>query len=160
MPASRGWLARRAGARYRRLRSPPTGRSRVSELQLHRQLYLALGRTARRARRAREHRRDRAERRAAKLPVRIRKLRMIEDVEHLDARLAIDRPDFSVLDHREIDVELPRPTDAVSAGVAEGSGRVASLLETRRIEPRSDRWVRQCRIADRVGTIVRDAGRQ
>src|SRR5437899_2006965 len=66
---------------------PGTPNPSLSELQLHCHLHLTLGRAAERARRARQHRRDRAERRVAELRVRVRELRMIQQVEHFDSEL-------------------------------------------------------------------------
>src|SRR5712692_7704588 len=122
------------GPRASRRRVGGSGRE-GSELQLERELNLPLRRAAERARRARQHRRDRAERRVAELPVRVAKLRMVQQVERFDAHLAVGVPDSRVFDERSVDVELPRPAYRVAAGRAERPGRVGGPGEARGVEP-------------------------
>ena len=76
------------------------------EFRLHANLDLPFRRPAQRAGGVRQHLRDRG---VAKLPLRLRELRVIEQVERLDAELGFDLPESRELDDREVDVELPGP---------------------------------------------------
>src|SRR5262245_54985240 len=74
------------------------------ESHLDPELHLPLDGAAERAGRAREHRRDRAVGGVADGRVRVAELRVIQQVERLDAELGLDVPDLRVLDERRIDV--------------------------------------------------------
>src|SRR5689334_9419335 len=80
--------------------------SRGLELHLEGDLDVALGGAAERARRVGQHRRDLAERRVAERRVRVAELRVVQQVEGLDAELGVELADLRVLDDREVDVEL------------------------------------------------------
>src|SRR5476649_137261 len=82
-----------AGATRLRTMSPApirphlTGFKVPSELQLQGHLHLALRCAAQRARLAGQHRRDGAEGRVSELPVRVRELRMVQEVEDFETEL-------------------------------------------------------------------------
>src|SRR5215217_2624114 len=94
--------------------APSQTTCRVLEPHLHPELHLPLGRAAEGARRARQH--------GGNLPCRARvdvvrgltELRVVEDVERLDAELRREPPDPGVLDQRRVDVELPRAAQRVA----------------------------------------------
>src|SRR5215831_8163033 len=78
------------------------------ELDLQAQLHLTGRRAAERTGRARQHRRDGPDSRVPDGRVRVRKLRMVEDVEGLIAELGVEPPDLRVLDQARIEVHRAR----------------------------------------------------
>ena len=65
-----------------------------------------------------------------------------------------------VLDQREVDVEVARSAHGVPPRIAERAGRIGDLLEARGVEPAVDGRIAERRIADGIGPVVGDAGRQ
>ena len=132
---------------------PAAGRS---ELHLERDLDLPLRRAAEGARRVGEHRRDLAERRVAE---RARSgcancgwfSRLNASTRNSVSMLA----DLRVLDHREVDVELPGSAQDVAAGVAVGAGDVGRRLRTPTVSNHCvDRRVRRQAVADAVRPVA------
>src|SRR6516165_7583783 len=153
---------RKAGATRLLTMSPAPITPHLNALKpdFERELDLAFSGPARGTRGAGQHRRDRSERRVAKLTVRIRELRVVQQIEHLHPQLRRNVRDLRQLDERRIDVELSRPPHCVAAGGAECAGGIGHLLEALSVEPLSNRWVAERRVADLVRPVVRDAGRQ
>src|SRR5262249_1868012 len=96
------------------------------ELQLQRKLELPLRRAAQGAGRVGEQLADLSEGGVAQqvaraADTRVRKLRVVEQVEGVQAQLAVHRAQLRLLDERHVDVELLGPAQAVASRVAEGT---------------------------------------
>src|SRR4029077_17552353 len=90
--------------------------------------------------------------------IRVAELRVVQDVERLDADLGVDVSEPRVLDERGVDVDLPRPTNDAASRVAEGPGRVGRGREARSVNPLVDGRIAEGAVAGPVRPVGRGGG--
>src|SRR5437762_13961149 len=130
------------------------GTLRILKPDLEPELNLPFHGAAQRARWARQQGRDGADRGVPDRGIRVRELRMVQEIECFNPELRGVAADLRILGERRVDVERAGSADDSAAGVPERSRDVGGRHEARRVEPAIDCGIADVAIAGTVRPVT------